>query len=90
MGKIRWEEFDDFICETTTGRIRWQHNLESSYGYVGADDRHKYFVGCDSSKSPIVADVRGADIFWRGLDIQVESIKHGIALCEAWEATGAY
>lgn len=72
------------------GKIRWEHNLEGSYGYVGENDRHKYFVGRDSSKSPIVADVRGKDVFWLGLDVPVDSIKHGIALCEAWEATGAY
>ena len=76
------------------GKIRWTNGyLGQWHGYVNGDKRHKYFVGYEQKGKPMIAGVRpnpGTNMMWEGIDVPITSVEHGIALCEAWEATGAY
>ena len=57
------------------------------YGLPPSPD-HKYYVGGHNVK--LIADVFNATGQPLCLDIPIKTLKQGIALCEAWEATGAY
>lgn len=75
-------------------KIRWQHNEDgTAYGYTESKAQHKYFVGYEQRGKRMIADVRPnprTNLMWEGVDIPIDSIEHGITLCEAWEATGVY
>lgn len=77
---------------------RRKYKASGKYHYCGYVDApgyglppsldHKYYVGV--YKSSLIADVFNAIGQPLGIDVPVNTLKHGIALCEAWEATGAY
>lgn len=84
-----------------TNKIVWKlgkYQSSNTYYYCGYVDApgyglppshdHKYYVG--EHVAGLIADVFNATGQPLCLDIPIKTLQQGIALCEAWEATGAY
>lgn len=74
--------------------IKWQIQYDVAFGKCNnMPYTPKYYVGVSTQADGsqlLVANLRNKKRIWMHVDYPVESIEHGIALCEAWEATGAY